>query len=58
MATSSCASIVVLLLNLLLGAEFPGAGYFVSPVLTALFWGPTSALLYSRAVRRRREASP
>ena len=52
------ASVVMLLLNLLLGADFPGFAYFVSPVLTALFWGPTSALLYSSAVRRRRrEAS-
>jgi len=52
------ASLVMLLLNVLLGADFPGFAYFVSPVLTALFWGPTSALLYSQAVRRRRrEAS-
>ena len=48
------ASAVMLLLNLLLGADFPGLAYFVSPVLTALFWGPTSALLLSTAVRRRR----
>ena len=52
------AAIVMLVLNLLLGADFPGLAYFVSPVLTALFWGPTSLLLYSSAVRRRREASP
>src|SRR6185503_17759500 len=52
------ASLVTLLLNLLLGADFPGLAYFISPVLTALFWGPTSALLYSAALRRRRgEAS-
>ena len=52
------ASLVTLLLNLMLGADFPGLAYFVSPVLTALFWGPTSALLYSAALRRRRgEAS-
>ena len=53
------ASTVMLVLNLLLGADFPGLAYFLSPVLTALFWGPTSLILYSSAVRRRRrEASP
>ena len=52
------ASMVMLVLNLLLGAEFPGLAYFVSPVLTALVWGPVSALLFSTAVRRRREAHP
>jgi rod shape-determining protein MreD len=52
------ASVVMLLLNLLLGADFPGLGYFISPALTALFWAPTSALLFSPALRRRRrEAS-
>ena len=48
------ASLVMLVLNLLLGADFPGALYFVGPALTALAWGPTSLLLYSSAVRRRR----
>ena len=53
------ASLVTLLLNLLLGADFPGLAYFISPVLTALFWGPTSALLRSAAMRRRGgDASP
>jgi len=52
------ASCVMLLLNLLLGADFPGFGYFVSPVLTALAWAPASAILHSQAVRRRREATP
>lgn len=53
------AAVVMLLLNLLLGADFPGYAYFLSPVLTALAWGPVSLLLYSPAVRRRRrEASP
>jgi rod shape-determining protein MreD len=46
---------VMLLLNLLLGADFPGFAYFISPVLTALAWAPVSWLLYSGAVRRRRE---
>jgi rod shape-determining protein MreD len=48
------ASIVMLVLNLLLGADFPGFAYFVSPVLAALAWGPTTLILYSPAVRRRR----
>ena len=50
------ASGVTLLLNLLLGAEFPGLGYFISPVLTALLWAPVNWVLYSSAVRRRRMA--
>ncbi len=52
---SSC---VLLLLNLLLGASFPGFAYFISPVLTALAWAPANWVLYSSPVRRRREAAP
>ena len=53
------ASAVKLLLNLLLGADFPGLAYFISPLVTALAWAPTTWILYSPAVRRaRREASP
>lgn len=48
------AAMVMLLLNLLLGADFPGLAYFISPVLTALAWAPSSAILYSSALRRRR----
>ncbi len=48
------ASLTLLMLNLLLGADFPGAVFLVSPVLTALAWAPTNWLLYSSAVRRRR----
>ena len=48
------ASIMMLLLNLLLGADFPGLAYFISPVIAALAWGPTTALLFSPAFRRRR----
>ena len=48
------ASAVMLLLNLLVGADFPGFAFFVSPVLTALLWVPLSWLLYLPAVRRRR----
>lgn len=51
------ASVVTLGLNLLLGATFPGWAYLVSPVLTALLWGPVSVILFSGAVRRRREGA-
>ena len=50
------ASGVTLLLNLLLGADFPGLAYFVSPVLTAFLWAPVNWVLHSSAVRRRRMA--
>ena len=52
------ADTVTLTLNLLLGADFPGLAYLVSPVLTAFLWAPVNWLLYSSAVRRRREGSP
>lgn len=48
------ASLTLLALNLLLGADFPGWGFLVSPLLTGLLWAPTHWLLYSTAVRRRR----
>jgi rod shape-determining protein MreD len=48
------ATCVMLTLNLLLGAEFPGLAYFVSPVITAILWGPVNWILYLPAVRRRR----
>ena len=51
------AASVMLGLNLLLGADFPGLAFLVSPVLTALCWGPVSWLLYSAPVRRRREGA-
>jgi rod shape-determining protein MreD len=47
------ACLVMLALNLLLGADFPGFAYLVSPVLTAFLWAPVNWLLYSSAVRRR-----
>jgi rod shape-determining protein MreD len=50
------ASLVTLALNLLLGADFPGIAYLVSPVVTALAWAPVTWLLYSNPVRRRRES--
>ena len=51
------ASMVMLALNLLLGADFPGLMYLASPVLTALLWAPANWILYSRTVRRRREGT-
>jgi rod shape-determining protein MreD len=47
-------SLVMLVLNMLLGADFPGFAYFISPVVTALLWGPANWLLYLPFVRRRR----
>jgi rod shape-determining protein MreD len=52
-------SLVMLMLNALLGEDFPGLAYFISPVVTALLWGPANWLLYLPFVRRRRgEAAP
>jgi rod shape-determining protein MreD len=56
---SFMASAVMLLLNLLLGADFPGFLYVISPAITGLLWAPVSWLLYSPLVRRgRRDGSP
>jgi len=52
-----CAFVLVIL-NLVLGADFPGFAFLVSPALTALLWAPASWLLYHPAVRRRRSESP
>jgi rod shape-determining protein MreD len=51
------ASGVMLLLNMALGAEFPGLAFLVSPFASAILWAPVNWLLYSPVVRRRREAS-
>jgi rod shape-determining protein MreD len=51
------ASLVTLGLNLMLGADFPGFAYLVSPLATALLWAPVTWLLYSSAARRRREGA-
>jgi rod shape-determining protein MreD len=48
------AGLVMLLLNLALGAHFPGFAFMVAPVATALCWAPVNWVLYSAAVRRRR----
>ena len=45
---------VMLVLNVLLVADFPGFAYFASPVITAVLWGPVNWILYLPAVRRRR----
>jgi rod shape-determining protein MreD len=47
------SSVVMLLLNLALGADFPGIAFLISPVITAMAWAPVNWLLYSAAVRRR-----
>lgn len=53
------ASAVMLILNLLLGADLPGFPYVISPALTGLLWAPVSWILYSPLVRHgRRDASP
>ena len=42
----------MLVLNLLLGADFPGLAYFVSPVLTALLLGAGERGSSTPAARR------
>ncbi len=49
---------LLLLLNLLLGVEFPGFAFVVSPALTALLWAPATWLLSHPTVRRGRSESP
>jgi rod shape-determining protein MreD len=52
------AAVVMLTLNLLLGAEFPGIAFLVSPLLTAIAWPPATWLLTHGSARRgRSEAS-
>jgi len=51
-----CA-VVLVVLNLVLGADFPGFSFLVSPLLTALLWAPATWLLYHPSVRRRRSES-
>ncbi|MBK6982571.1 MAG: rod shape-determining protein MreD [Betaproteobacteria bacterium] len=48
------ASIVVVLLNLVLGASLPGLAAAVSPVLAAIAWGPLTWILHLPALRRMR----
>jgi rod shape-determining protein MreD len=51
------AAIVVVLLNLLLGATLPGLAAAVSPVLAAITWGPLTWLLHLPSLRRMRRES-
>lgn len=51
------AAAVMLTLNMLLGAHFPGLAFVVSPVATALLWAPVNWVLYSHAARHRREGA-
>jgi rod shape-determining protein MreD len=46
------ATVVLLLLNLLLGASSPGLAMALSPVLDCLAWAPATWLLYLPALRR------
>jgi rod shape-determining protein MreD len=45
---------ILVVLNLLLGADFPGFAVLASPVLAAAAWGPASWVLRHPAMRRRR----
>jgi rod shape-determining protein MreD len=51
------ASLTILLLNLILGADFPGVAILLSPVLAALLWAPITGILYLPALRRMRRES-
>ena len=51
------ATIVMVLLNLLLGASLPGFAAAASPVFAAIAWGPLSWLLHLPALRRMRRES-
>ena len=48
---------VVVLLNLLLGASFPGPAAALAPVIAATLWGPLTWLLYLPGLRRMRRES-
>jgi len=48
---------VLVVLNLVLGADFPGFAYLLSPLLTAILWAPATWVLYHPSVRRRRMES-
>ena len=54
----TAAALVMLTLNLLLGAEFPGFGFLLSPALTALAWAPASWLLFHPIMSRPRSEVP
>ena len=52
------ATLVIVLLNLLLGAEFPGLATALSPLFAALAWGPLGWIIYLPQLRRMRRESP
>jgi len=54
MGLTMAASGLMLLLNMALGAEFPGPSFFISPVIAAMLWAPVNWILYLSSVRRRR----
>ena len=59
LALTVLSTCVLLALNVLLGADFPGIWFFASPVITAILWGPVNWILYLPAVRGgRRDATP
>ena len=53
----AAAELVMLVTNLLLGADMPSLIFLLSPLLTAVLWAPASWLLHHPAVRRRRFGS-
>jgi rod shape-determining protein MreD len=52
------ATMVIVLLNLLLGASLPGLAIALSPLFSALAWGPLTWLLYLPVLRRLLRESP
>ena len=55
---AAVAAFLVLLLNLLLGAAFPGIAAALSPLLAAAAWGPLTWILYLPGLRSLRGESP
>lgn len=51
------ATIVIVLLNLLLGASFPGLALAFSPILAALAWGPLTWILQLPWIREKHRES-
>lgn len=51
------ATLMILLLNLLLGADFPGVAILLSPVIAAMLWAPITGILYLPGLRRMRRES-
>ena len=49
------SSVVMLVLNVLLGADAQTLMYLLAPVTTALLWAPTTWILYSPLMRRGRQ---